>query len=68
MQIQVGPARRLGITSTIFDQPLAAGDLNVDPGGNITLTVDASGMKDERSRYRYRISFTADDVKRLAEK
>lgn len=68
MQIQVGPARRPGITSTIFDQPLAAGDLNVDLRGNITLTVDASGMKDERSRYHYRISFTADDVKRLAEK
>ncbi|MGN6764941.1 MAG: hypothetical protein ACTHJQ_16715 [Rhizobiaceae bacterium] len=67
MQIEVGPARRPGISSVIYDQPLKKGDFQIDRGGDVTLTIDASGMKDERSRYRYRISFTADEAIKLAE-
>jgi hypothetical protein len=68
MHVDVGPARRQGGRATIYDQPLSGTDLDIEPGGSITLTFEASGMKDQRSHYRYRISFTADDVKRLAEK
>ena len=66
MQIEVGPARRPGITNTIYDRPLNKDDLQVDPNGGIALTIDASGIKDGRSRYRYRISFTAIEANRLA--
>jgi hypothetical protein len=64
MQIEVGPARRPGISSVIYDQPPKKGDFQIDRGGDV---IDASGMKDERSRYRYRISATADEAIKLAE-
>jgi hypothetical protein len=66
MQIEVGPARRPGIADTIYDRPLNKDDLQVDPNGGIAVTIDASGLRDGKSRYRYRISFTADEAGRLA--
>jgi hypothetical protein len=66
MRIEVGPARRAGDRFGIYDKPLEEADLDVGPKGDITLTIDASGMKDGRSRYRYRISFTSDEASRLA--
>jgi hypothetical protein len=65
MRIEVGPARRAGNSFDIYDKPLEEADLEVGHNGDVTLTVDASGMKDERSRYRYRISFTSDEASRL---
>ena len=66
MQVEVGPARRPGRADTIYDRPLKKDDLQVEPDGGIALTIDASGIRDGRSQYRYRISFTADEAGRLA--
>ncbi|WP_311030931.1 hypothetical protein [Mesorhizobium koreense] len=66
MQIEVGPARRPGMTDTIYEGPLKTDDLQVNPDGGIALTVDANGIRDGRSQYRYRISFTAAEAGRLA--
>jgi len=66
MRIEVGPARRAGDRFGIYDKPLEETDLDIGPRGDITLTIDAAGMKDERSRYRYRISFSSDEASRLA--
>jgi hypothetical protein len=52
MQIEVGPARRPGMTDTIYDGPLKTDDLRVNPDGGIALTVDANGIRDGRSQYR----------------
>ncbi|WP_311031229.1 hypothetical protein [Mesorhizobium koreense] len=66
MLIEVGPARRPGIADTIYDRPLQKDDLQVDPNGGIALTIDASGIRDVKSHYRYRISFTAVEAGRIA--
>jgi hypothetical protein len=67
MHIEVGPARRLGSATTIYDEPLKHDDLQADPTGGLTLTIDASGMNDPRSRYRYRIYLTPAEAGRLAD-
>jgi hypothetical protein len=64
MHIEVGPARRPGNASAIYDEPLKDDDLQLHPDGGLTLTIDASGMKDQRSRYRYRFRFTPDELDR----
>lgn len=48
MRIEVGAARRAGDRFGIYDKPLEETDLDIGPRGDITLTIDASGMKDER--------------------
>jgi hypothetical protein len=65
MQVEVGPARRPGRADTIYDRPLKKDDLQVEPDGGIALTIDASGIRDGRSQYRYRISFTAAEAGKL---
>lgn len=65
MYIEVGPARRPGSASTIYDQPLKNGDFQIDSNVGITLTIEASGMRDDKSRYRYKIHLAPDDVREL---
>lgn len=66
MQIEVGPARRPGNVSEIYDSPLRAEDFHVGPDGGITLTVDAFGINCQKSLYRYRLRLSAADAKRFA--
>lgn len=57
MQIEVGPARRPGSATIIYDGLLHSDDVQVDPAGGFTLTIDATGIKDSKSLYRYRLRF-----------
>jgi hypothetical protein len=65
MQIEVGPARRPGTPSSIYDQPLTNKDFRVDEKGNILLTVDAYGMNCSRSLYRYKLRLSRDEAREL---
>jgi hypothetical protein len=65
MHVDVGPARRSGNRTAIYDQPLKTGDCQLDGDGILTLTIDASGIKCAKSRYRYRIQLTPDEVRNL---
>lgn len=65
MLIIVGPARRPGRTTAIYDHPLSHNHLSIDPDGALTLTIDASGIRDHKSRYRYCIRLAPDEVRGL---
>jgi hypothetical protein len=65
MLIVVGPARRPGQATAIYDHPLSNNHLSIDPDGALTLTIDASGIRDQRSRYRYCIRLAPDEVDEL---
>lgn len=67
MQVVVGPARRPGGMSEIYDEPLRECDLETDADGGVTLTIDALGIRCEKSRYRYRIRLTPAEASRLAD-
>ena len=65
MDIEVGPARRPGVSSEIYRQPLKGADLDTDRDGSLTLTIDASGINCMKSLYRYKITFSADEIQML---
>jgi hypothetical protein len=65
MQIEVGPARRPGIPSSIYDQPLTNENFRVDEKGNVLLTVDARGMNCSKSHYRYKLRLSRDEAREL---
>jgi hypothetical protein len=65
MQIEVGPARRPGTPSSIYDQPLTNKNFRVDEKGNILLTVDAYGMNCSKSLYRYKLRLSRDEAREL---
>jgi len=62
MRIDVGPARRLGNSSGIYDRPLEKADLEVGHDGNVVLTINASGMNCRKSLYRYKIHLSQREV------
>jgi hypothetical protein len=55
MHIEVGPARRPGNCSIIYDKPLEDGDLEIGHDGEVVLTIKANGVNCRKSLYRYRI-------------
>jgi hypothetical protein len=65
MQIDVGPARRAGSRSEIYSRPMMDTDFEIGSDGNLTLTIDAHGIKCTKSCYRYRIRLSADEVRDL---
>lgn len=65
MLIVVGPARRPGQATAIYNYPLSNNHLSIDPDGALTLTFDANGIRDKRSRYRYCIRLAPDEVDEL---
>lgn len=66
MQIEVGPARRPGNASAIYDKPLSLEDFDVGPDGGIVLTLDALGINCQKSLYRYRFRLSAAEARKLA--
>jgi hypothetical protein len=66
MQIEVGPARRVGRSSEIYDSPLKQDDLSHNRDGGFTLTICAAGAHCRKSLYRYQIRLTQDEAKALA--
>ena len=66
MYIEVGPARRPGSRNAIYDEPLEASKLEANPDGSVTLTVDASGIRCDKSLYRYRIRLSPSEAACLA--
>jgi hypothetical protein len=65
MHIEVGPARRPGNASAIYDEPLSEADLEMGSDGGIVLTVRASGMNSQKSLYRYKISLSRLDADKI---
>jgi hypothetical protein len=66
MHIEVGPARRPGNCSVIYDKPLEEGDLAIGDEGEVVLTINASGVNCRKSLYRYRIRLSRREADRLA--
>jgi hypothetical protein len=67
MQIEVGPARRPGNVHAIYDEPLKEPDLETNSDGSVTMTIDALGIRCDKSRYRYRIRLSRSDANRLTQ-
>lgn len=65
MQIEVGPARRPGTPSSIYNEPLTNENFRLDEKGNLLLTVDASGMNCSKSHYRYKLRLSRDEAQEL---
>lgn len=65
MQIEVGPARRPGAQSSIYDEPLTPENFRLDEKGNVLLTVDANGINCNRSLYRYKLCLSHDEAREL---
>jgi hypothetical protein len=65
MQIEVGPARRPGTPSSIYNEPLTNENFRVDEKGNVLLTVDACGMNCSKSHYRYKLRLSRDEAQEL---
>lgn len=65
MQIEVGPARRPGTPSSIYNEPLTNENFRVDEKGNLLLTVDACGMNCSKSHYRYKLRLSRDEAREL---
>jgi hypothetical protein len=65
MQIEVGPARRPGTPSSIYNEPLTSENFWIDGKGNVLLTVDACGMNCSKSLYRYKLRLSRDEAREL---
>lgn len=62
MRIEVGPARRPGNRFGIYDKSVEESELEVGQGGDVVLTVNASGINCRNSLYRYKIYLSRHDV------
>jgi len=67
MRITVGPARRPGKVTEIYDRTLTNVDLSISADGEVTLTFEAHGVNCQKSLYRYRVHLTASEKDNLAE-
>ncbi|WP_157014661.1 hypothetical protein [Mesorhizobium xinjiangense] len=66
MRIQVAPAKRLGVKTTIFNAPL---ELNSIANGNkeeVEFSFCAAGVYDPRSKYRYTVNLSRNELEALA--
>lgn len=66
MRILVGPAKREGVSRTIFHRPLGGVDFRSETDGTVVLSINADGIYANGSQYRYRIEFTTDELKTLS--
>jgi hypothetical protein len=65
MRVRVGAARRVGEQVAIFDQPLGNGEISSAPDGNVEIAFLAAGIYDPKSRYRYTIGLSRDELAAL---
>jgi hypothetical protein len=62
-----GAAKRHGEEVTIFDQPLDADHMVIGTDGGVEITFLAAGRYDQKSRYRYTVTFSRHEVSALTE-
>ncbi|MER8564430.1 hypothetical protein NKH85_04085 [Mesorhizobium sp. M0924] len=65
MRILVGPAKREGVSRTIFHRPLGDADIRSEMGA-VIMSIDAGGIYASGSQYRYQIELTLDELEVLA--
>lgn len=65
MHVDVGPARRPGSISSIFNEPLCSDDISSNNDGSVELSFDASGMHCDKSRYRYQLKLSREDIAKI---
>ena len=65
MKVKVGPARRPGNETVIYDEPLSLSDIAPETDGTIRLSFDALGIRCDKSRYRYQMKLSRDDISRI---
>ena len=65
MRVKVGPARRLGDTKTIYDDQLSLAEVNAEKDGAIELSFDALGIRCDKSRYRYKLKLSREDISKI---
>ena len=67
MRVRVGPAKREGVSRTIFHRPLSEGDVASGTSGAVTLSIDAGGIYADSCMYQYSIDFTLDELLALVD-
>lgn len=65
MRVRVGAAKRPDVQVTIFDQPLDFDQILLGSDGEVEITFLASGMYDPKSRYRYTMKLSKDELMAL---
>ena len=65
IKVPVGPAKREGKSTTIFDHDLRPTNINTDPDGEIHISFCAGGMYDNKSAYRYTLIFSRSELDAL---
>jgi hypothetical protein len=65
MRIKVGPARRPGNTTIIYDESLAGTDIAPDGNGTVQLSFDAHGVRCDKSLYRYQMRLSREDIAKI---
>jgi hypothetical protein len=64
MRVKVGPARRPGNTTTIYDGALDNAEITEDKGG-VQLSFDALGIRCDKSLYRYSVKLSSEDLAKI---
>jgi hypothetical protein len=62
MLVKVGASKRNGVATTIFDQQIDISDIVPSSDGGVKISFVAQGVYDRRSRYRYSIVLSRDEL------
>lgn len=62
MQVKVGASQRNDETTTIYDQPISDFQILGYRDGDLEITFVAEGVYDRKSRYRYTVVMSDDEL------
>jgi hypothetical protein len=62
MIIKVGPAKRVGGKTTIFNASLDAAQVLAHSDGSVNVTFNANGIYSSNSTYQYNMRFSKEDL------
>ena len=65
MRIDTQPSRRAGASKCIFSEPLQIDSVQVGDGGVVKICLTADDIYTKKSKQRYEIALTKDEVRLL---
>jgi hypothetical protein len=65
MRVKVGPARRPGSTTTIYEGAVDGAEITQGDTGGIQLSFDAVGIRCDKSLYRYSVKLSHEDIVKI---
>lgn len=65
MRVNVGPAKREGKVTTIFDDSLQSAEVSVVGEEEVRICFRAGGMYDQKSAYQYTLNFSRSELSAL---